>query len=102
MDKENIRSVPYVAFEAAQARSERYIKRLIIALIFSILVGFCSNLAWLYVWNQYDYESETTTETRTYTQDGKGLNIIGNLSEVELSYGAKSNDNNNDKAKKTN
>lgn len=102
MDKENIRSIPYIAFEAAQARSERYIKRLIIALIISIIVGFCSNLAWLYVWNQYDYESEVTTETRTYTQDGEDLNIIGDLSEAELNYGTNSNDNKNDKAEKTN
>ena len=87
-NKENLTIIPYVAFEAAQARSERYIKRLIIALIISIIVSFATNLAWLYAWNQYDYESET--ETRTYIQDGKGLNIIGDSNEVS-EYGAEGN-----------
>lgn len=86
MDKDNIKSIPYIAFEAAQARSERYIKRLIIALIVSILIGFATNLAWLYAWNQYDYESESIT--RTYVQDGEGLNIFGNSNEVD--YGSSS------------
>lgn len=87
MTKENIASIPYIAFEAAQARSERYIKRLIIALIVSIIVSFATNLAWLYAWNQYDYESESVT--RTYVQDGQGLNIIGDSNEVS-DYGAES------------
>lgn len=86
MDKDNIKSIPYIAFEAAQARSERYIKRLIIALIVSILIGFATNLAWLYAWKQYDYESESIT--RTYVQDGEGLNIFGNSNEVD--YGSSS------------
>lgn len=87
MDKENIKSIPYIAFEAAQSRSERYIKRLIIALIISILLGFATNLAWLWAWNQYDYESESIT--KTFVQDGEGLNIIGNSNEA--GYGTESN-----------
>lgn len=84
MDKDSIKSIPYIAFEAAQARSERHIKRLVIALIISIIFGFLTNLAWLWAWNQYDYSSETVT--RTYVQDGEGLNIIGN--ENEVGYGS--------------
>ena len=80
MERESIKSIPYVVFESAQSRSERHIKRLIIALIISILIGFLTNLAWLYAWNQYDYESETVT--RTFVQDGEGLNIIGDANEV--------------------
>lgn len=80
MDKKGLESVPYVVFEAAEARSERHIKRLIIALIISIIVGLVTNLAWLYVWNQYDYQSESIT--RTFVQDGEGLNIIGDSNEV--------------------
>lgn len=80
MEKDGLKSIPYIAFESAQARSERYIKRLIIALIISIIIGFLTNLAWLYVWNQYDYQSETVT--RTFVQDGEGLNIIGDSNEV--------------------
>lgn len=87
MDKDNIKSVPYIVFESAQARSERHIKRLIIALIIAILIGFVTNLAWLWAWNQYDYVSESVT--RTFVQDGEGLNIIGDSNEV--GYGTESN-----------
>lgn len=80
MNMEDLKSVPYIVFEAAEARSERNIKRLVIALIISFLVGLATNLAWLYAWMQYDYVSET--ETRTYVQDGAGLNIIGDSNEV--------------------
>lgn len=41
---------------------------LVIILIVSLVV---SNLAWLYVWQQYDYE------TIEYSQDERGINIIG-------------------------
>ena len=77
---DDLKSIPYIVFESAEARSERHIKRLIIALIVSIVVGLITNLAWLYVWNQYDYEVES--ETRTFVQDGMGLNIIGDSNEV--------------------
>lgn len=55
-------------------------KRLVIALVLTILLIFASNLAWLYVWNQYDYESTATTTT--YEQDGEGINLIGDKNEV--------------------
>jgi hypothetical protein len=70
--------VPYIVHESAQARQERHIKRLIIALIISIILMFSCNIAWLYAWCQYDY---TSTET-TYAQDGKGTNIIGDSNEA--------------------
>lgn len=77
---DEMKSVPYVVFESAEARSERQIKRLIVALIISIVVGLITNLAWMYFWNQYEYVDES--ETRIFTQDGKGLNIIGDSNEV--------------------
>ena len=77
---EDLKVVPYVVLEAVEARSERIIKRLIIVLVISIIVNLLSNFGWLYVWNQYEYEG--TSETRTYVQDGMGLNIIGNSNEV--------------------
>lgn len=64
--------VPYIVYESAQSRSERCIKRLVIALILSIFLIFISNALWLYAWCQYDYTSESTS----YTQDGKGVNNI--------------------------
>lgn len=77
---DELKSIPYIVYESAEARSERTIKRLIIALIISILIGFVTNLVWLYEWNQYDYVDES--ETRIFTQDGQGLNIIGDSNEV--------------------
>ena len=71
-------NVPYIVFESEQARHERNIKRLVIALVISIALIFISNMFWLYEWTQYDYESETTT----YTQDGQGVNLIGSSNEV--------------------
>jgi len=53
----------------------------------AVLIGlliFClafSNMAWLYVWNQYDYETEITVQaddtSSAIYQDGKG-NVINN------------------------
>ena len=68
------KQIPYVAYEATQARHERTTKRLIIALIIVTALMFVSNIAWLYAWMQYDYEGVTTE--LTYSQDGRGLNNI--------------------------
>ena len=77
MDNNN---VPYIVYEGAQAKNERTVKRLVIALVIAIALIFASNMAWLYVWSSYEYTgTETTT---TYTQDGEGTNIIGDSNEV--------------------
>lgn len=77
---EEMKDVPYIVLESAEARSERTIKRLIAALVLAIVCFLFTNLAWMYMWNQYEYVAET--ETRIYTQDGQGLNIIGDDNEV--------------------
>lgn len=64
-------AVPYIVYEGTQARNERTIKRLIIALIVSICLIFVSNMAWLWYLSGYDFE------TYEYTQDGGGTNILG-------------------------
>lgn len=74
--------VPYIAHESAMARNERTIKRLLVALIISILLMFASNAIWLYVWNSYDYVSEDSEVA--YQQDGEGVNIIGNRNGVDF------------------
>lgn len=76
------KDIPYIVYEGAQAKNERTVKRLIVALVISILLIFVSNLAWLYAWTQYDYTSGETTTTTSYTQDGEGTNIIGDGNEV--------------------
>lgn len=73
-----VNNVPYIVYESAVASHERITKRLFFALIFCIVLLFVSNALWLYHWCQYDY---TSTET-TYTQDGEGLNIIGDSNNV--------------------
>lgn len=69
--------VPFIVHEAAEARHERTVKRLIllITLLVVLLVG--SNLAWL----AYESQFEEVVETETYTVDmdtGEGsANYIG-------------------------
>lgn len=67
-------TVPYIVYEGEQARNERHIKRLIIALVTAILVILISNALWLYAWTQYDYSGEETV-----TVDGTSgiANYIG-------------------------
>lgn len=68
MDKD----VPYIVYESEAARHERTVKRLITALLIAILLIVGSNLAWLYVWNQYDFTSET------YSVENEGnSNLLG-------------------------
>ena len=73
--------ISYNAYEFSLAILERTIKRLWITLIICLAMLFISNAIWVYYFSQYDYV--VTTETTTYSQDGQGTNIIGNLNEVE-------------------
>lgn len=75
MDKKD---VPYIVYEGAEARAERHIKRLFVALVLTIAMLFASNAFWLYEWCQYDYSS---TEVE-YSQGGEGTNVIGTGNEV--------------------
>lgn len=49
--------VPYIVYEGTMVRFERTIKRLVIVIGIAIALIFASNMAWLYAWNLYDYES---------------------------------------------
>ena len=79
--------VPYIVYEGEMARQERQIKRLLCILVTLLVLFFASNMAWLYVWNQYEYVDETTTIDAQ--QDGKGVNIVGG---EDVSYGSNGND----------
>ena len=82
-------AVPYIVHEGAMARAEREKRRYWILIIILIVALLVSNLAWLIVWQSYDYTSEETiTEIQ---QDGEGVNIVGNGNEVN--NGAESKDN---------
>lgn len=64
--------------EATAAALERTIKRLWILLLVLVILLFASNGAWLWYISQYDFE----TYAESYTQDGDGLNIIGDRNGV--------------------
>ena len=72
-------SVPYIVYEGEQARNERHIRRLVIALIVAVVVIFVSNAIWLYAWMQYDYAGSDTV-----TVDGKSgiANYIGGSGDI--------------------
>ena len=77
-------SVPYIVHEGTVARHERTIRRLIIALIISIILIFSSNAIWLHYIQQYDFQNYE------YSQDGEGVNVLGdgngvNYNEPEVS-----------------
>lgn len=57
MDKD----VPYIVYESESARHERTVKRLLTVILILIACIVVSNLAWLWVWNQYDFSSESYT-----------------------------------------
>ena len=67
--------VPYIVYESEASRHERTVKRLLIALLLTIVLMVGTNLAWLYVFNQYDITSETVTIDNE--GDAEGSNLIG-------------------------
>ena len=84
--------VPYIVHESAQARNERTVKRLVIALIAAIVLIFASNAIWLYAWMQYDYSNDmTTSEINVDGKDGIA-NYIGNDGDINngSGYGSES------------
>lgn len=81
-DVENSKTkIPFIVYEATMARMERHIKKLWIALIIAIISIVLCNVSWLLYINQYDFEDYE------YTQDGTGVNIIGDSNGVGY-YGA--------------
>ena len=85
--------VPYIVHESTVARMERTTRRLIIALLFTIVLWFTSNALWLLAWINYDYiGTETTTTTEVDGTDGIA-NYIGNNGDI--ANGENKNDNNN-------
>lgn len=73
------KKVDFIVYESNEIRHERTIKRLIIALVISIVLMFASNALWLWAWTSYDYSSEEVVKV-----DGKQgtANYIGNDGEI--------------------
>lgn len=77
----DMEKIPYIVYEGSQARSERIIKRLIIALIIVTALLFVSNVVWLYAWTQYDYVGEDSDII--LHSDGEGdASYIGNDGDI--------------------
>ena len=60
-------------------------KRLVLVIVLCIVLMVVSNLAWLYVWNQYDYEVVDESIELT-TRHGGNANYIGNDGDIN-NYG---------------
>ena len=71
-ESEKVPDVPYIVYEGEITRHERYVKRLWIALIITIIALFTSNAIWVYAWCQYDFESYEIS-----TEGGGNANYIG-------------------------
>ena len=61
MEVKTHENVPYIVHEAAMARNERSVKRMVVALVAAIALLFASNALWLWAWMQYDYENYEIT-----------------------------------------
>lgn len=92
MDNEKITNdtfmIPYIVFESAEAKNERTIKRLITALIITIVLMFATNIIWVLEFCSF----ECTTEETTYDLDaGSGTaNFIGE--DGDITYGTNTSD----------
>lgn len=86
---EEKKDVPYYVYDIETARHERTVKRLLIMLLISILLIVGSNMAWLYVFNQYDFSSESYT----VESDDEGIsNILNAGNDGEINNGIESTD----------
>ena len=55
------KNIPYIVYESEAARHERTVKRLLMVIVFTLALLVATNMAWLYVFNQYDFSSESCT-----------------------------------------
>lgn len=54
-------TIAYRAYEEQGARNWLIVKRLVLAIIVSVILLFASNALWLWAWMKYDYESYEVT-----------------------------------------
>ena len=91
------KDVPYIVYESEAARHERTVRRLLIALLVTILLMVGTNMAWLYVWNQYDFSSESYViegaDDSNANMLGNGANVNGVINNERKDTGKAQNDN---------
>jgi hypothetical protein len=66
--------IPYSVLEAEQATHERNMKRMLIAIVISVVLLFASNIAWLCFFNSFDIEASEITVDST---DAGNANYVG-------------------------
>lgn len=86
------RDVPYIVYESEAVRHERTVRRLIKVIVLTLLLLVASNMAWLYVFNQYDI---TSTTTEIVTDEGNA-NMLEAGMNGEINNVSKDNKENKD------
>lgn len=81
------KAIPYIVYEAEQARNERIFRRMWIAIVLMIILLVGTNLAWLVYESQFE-TVYTDTQIEAH-QDGSGLNIVGG---GDVDYGSDGKD----------
>lgn len=64
-------SVPYVVYRDVEYHYRWIVRRMVYALIAAMILLFASNLAWLLVWNSYEFSGEETITT--IDSEGEGI-----------------------------
>ena len=72
--KDEMTQIPYAVLEAEQATNERNMRRMLIAIVISVVLLFASNIAWLCFFNSFDIESSEITVDST---DAGNANYVG-------------------------
>lgn len=78
MENKDMMQVPYIVYEQAEVRHERTVKRLVWALVISIVLIFASNMAWLWYESQFEYVGESVE----IEADDGNANYIGNNGDI--------------------
>lgn len=91
MENEKGINIPYIAYEAAQSRLERIIKRLWITTIILIVLLVGSNIGWLIYESQFEYYEETVTQE---AENESGDIIMNGTGDLTIDGQSKTNGNN--------
>lgn len=76
--RQNVDPVPYIVHEASEARHERTIKRLWIALMVSIVLWAVTVAGIVYYQSQFEtVETTVTQDVQQETEDGGTNNFVG-------------------------
>ena len=79
MEKNNL-TIPYIVFESVMDKADRRDKRNILIIAFLVLLLVITNIAWLFVWNSYDYVDGY--EVQVDSEGNGNANYIGNDGDI--------------------